>query len=407
MIENIDLGTKSLEIYRSVVSDELLEEIHGLAADLKSARIVHVNATANGGGVSETLRSLVPLYQDLGIDASWLVMQGDDPFFAVTKKMHNALQGADQIIEPAEWDVYMKGNSDNAASLSPGYDVVFLHDPQPAAVLRFARQAAAHWVWRCHIDTSTPNAEVWRELSSLLEGFDAGVFSIADYVGPGLQLPRVSIIPPAIDPDSPKNRPMSREKAVKVVAKHGVDPSRPFIAQVSRFDPWKDPLGVVECFRQLRARNSDLQLVLLGNFADDDPEGAVIYEQVLKAIGNMADVHVITGLTDQVNPFQSLSQVVIQKSLREGFGLTVAEALWKRTPVVAGNVGGIRLQIEDGVSGYLVDSIEECAQRVDYLLNHEAERLTQGEAGREHVRSNFLTPRLLRDELALARDLLA
>ena len=271
----------------------------------------------------------------------------------------------------------------------------------------FARQAAAHWVWRCHIDTSTPNAEVWRELSSLLEGFDAGVFSIADYVGPGLQLPRVSIIPPAIDPDSPKNRPMSREKAVKVVAKHGVDPSRPFIAQVSRFDPWKDPLGVVECFRQLRARNSDLQLVLLGNFADDDPEGAVIYEQVLKAIGNMADVHVITGLTDQVNPFQSLSQVVIQKSLREGFGLTVAEALWKRTPVVAGNVGGIRLQIEDGVSGYLVDSIEECAQRVDYLLNHEAERLTQGEAGREHVRSNFLTPRLLRDELALARDLLA
>ena len=214
------------------------------------------------------------------------------------------------------------------------------------------------------------------------------MFSIPEFVRPDPWLPPVAIIPPAIDPWTPKNRPMPRKKAA-AIARYGVDPRRPFICQVSRFDPWKDPLGVIACFELLKCEHPNLQLVLLGNFADDDPEGFATYTQVLEATRNLRDVHVVTGLVDLVGPFQSLSHVVLQKSLREGFGLTVSEALWKGTPVVAGNVGGIRLQIKDGVGGFLVDSVEECAQKVDYLLRHEEERLALGEAGRGTCASQF------------------
>ena len=406
MLRQIDIGIGSLESYRPVVGEGILEELYSVASNLKGARVAHVNATANGGGVAEILRSLVPLYRDLGVDASWLVMQGDDPFFQVTKQLHNALQGADCRFTQADWDVYMACNRRNAASLSLDYDVVFLHDPQPAAILQFSEKASTRWVWRCHIDTSTPDAEAWGVLRTLVNEYDAAVFSIPEFVGPGLRLPHIAIIPPAIDPLTPKNQYMPQEKATAVIATLGIDLRRPFISQISRFDPWKDPLGVLECFKLLREDHRDLQLVLLGNFADDDPEGIAVYTEVLEAARHLPDVHIITGLTDLVNPFQRLSQVVLQKSVKEGFGLTVTEALWKGTPVVAGNTGGIRLQIADGVGGFLVDSTAECAQKVDYLLRHEEERLALGESGREHVRSNFLLPRLLRDEMELMRQLL-
>ena len=405
MLTQINMGTRSVESYRTLVGDDLAEEIHSRASHLRGLRLAHVNTTSNGGGVAEILRSIIPLYRGLGIDASWLVMEGDESFFKFTKQLHNALQGAERHLSRDDWDRYMARNQQNAANLSTSYDVVILHDPQSAAMRQFVERGATRWVWRCHIDTSEPDAAAWQVMVSLINQFDAAVFSVSEFVGPGIEGPHIAIIPPAIDPLAPKNQPMSPEEASMVIARYGVAPEQPFIAQVSRFDPWKDPLGVIACFRQLRERHPDLQLVLLGDFPNDDPEGPIMYTKLLKAAKGVPGIHIITGLTDLVSPFQSLSQVVLQKSLREGFGLTVAEALWKGTPVVAGNVGGIRLQIVDGVGGFLVSNLEECVQRVDYLLTHEQERLTLGEAGREHVRSNFLSPRLLRDELCLLQEL--
>lgn len=406
MLKQDRIGVRRLERYRSIVGEGLLEELDTLAADLKGARVAHISATANGGGVAEILQSLIPLYHDLGIDATWHVMGGDEPFYRVTKQLHNSLQGADCHLTQADWDKYMARNRVEASALSGEYDIVFVHDPQPAAIQHFVRDVAPYWVWRCHIDMSTPNPGTWEVLKSLLNGFDAAVFSLPEFASPDLRVPRLSFITPGIDPLTPKNQPISRRRAESTVAQFGVDPNRPFISQVSRFDPWKDPLGVIECFKLLKEDHRDLQLVLLGNFAEDDPEGRIIYSHALEAAQEVPDVHIITGLTDLVGPFQKLSKVVVQKSLKEGFGLTVAEALWKKTPVVAGKAGGLRLQITDGVGGFLVDSVEECAQKVHYLLGHEGERLALGKAGREHVRSNFLLPRLLRDELGLAKSLL-
>lgn len=405
-MKRIEVQPGSLESYRSIVEDGLLEEIYALASRLKGMRVAHINATARGGGVAEILQSVVPLYAELGIDVEWLVLDGSAPFFAVTKQIHNALQGADRHLPPGDWDLYLECNRSNAESLERRYDIIFAHDPQTAGLHRFARNRAWRWVWRCHIDTSNPCEEVWEPINALVQDFDAAIFSLRDFVGPGMHLKRVSIIPPAIDPLVPKNRPMAVEEAEDILAANGVDPRRPFICQVSRFDAWKDPLGVIAAFKRLKAEHHDLQLCLLGNFADDDPEGVVLYQEVMNAARGLAGVRIITGLTDRVNPFQALARVVLQKSLREGFGLTVTEALWKATPVVGGNAGGIRLQIKDGIGGFLVNSVAECAERTDYLLTHEEDRLALGRAGREHVRANFLLPRLLRDELKLAVELI-
>ena len=399
MIKPVSVSDRSLEGYRHLVGDELIGGIHAQASHLRGLKMAHVNATVAGGGVSEILRSLVPLYRDVGIEADWLVIQGDESFFSITKQLHNALQGAALPLSPGDWEHYMEKNRQFGAAMPGDYDVVVVHDPQPAAMRQFAANGRTRWVWRCHIDTSEPNSNAWQGMVSQINTYDATVFSLPEFVGPGIHVPHTTIIPPVIDPLTPKNRPIPPEEAISVIGRYGLDPGRPFITQVSRFDPWKDPLGVIACFEQLKERHTTLQLAMLGDFPTDDPEGPSMYAKVKKAAEQIPDVHVITGLTDMVNPFQSLSKVVVQKSLKEGFGLTVAEALWKGTPVVAGDVGGIRLQIEDGVGGYLVSSVDECARKVDYLLTHEQERLALGEAGREHVRRNFLLPRLLRDEL--------
>lgn len=401
-----ETGAHSLFHYAELLDHALLEELEWLARALKGMRIAHVNATAHGGGVAEILHSLLPLYHGLGIDASWLVLRGDDSFFNVTKQMHNSLQGAPSALTDDDWDMHAVWNKYNAEHLASTYDAIIVHDPQPAALREFAPNAASKWVWRCHIDTSAPNPGAWERLSALIDEFDAAVFSMAEFAGPGLEHLPVAIMPPAIDPFTPKNTLMSEHEALSVVSRYGVDPQRPFITQVSRFDPWKDPLGVIDCFRRLKPDNPDLQLAMLGNFADDDPEGLVMYDRVVVAAQGTPDVHIILGLTDLVGPFQQMSTVVLQKSLREGFGLTATEALWKGTPVIAGNVGGLRLQVSDGVGGYLVDSVEECAERVDHLLNNNAEREALGAAGREHVRKHFLLPRLLRDEMQLLHRLL-
>ena len=405
-MKQIDLEPRSLEDYRPLVGDRLVEELYAQSAQLQGVRVAHINATAAGGGVAEILRSIVPLYQTLGIDASWWVMDGSEPFFQVTKQMHNALQGAEREFSPEQWALYQSHNEAAAASIADDYDVIVVHDPQPAAIMRYARLRARRWVWRCHIDTSRPHGRTWSAFRETVAGYDAAIFSVADFVAPGLDVSQVAIIPPAIDPLTPKNLPMDVDEARAFVASHGVDVERPFISQISRFDPWKDPLGVIACFKRLKQRHPDLQLVLLGNFADDDPEGQVIFEQVRAAADGVPDISIITGLSDMVNPFQMLSRVVLQKSIREGFGLTVTEALWKGTPVVAGNVGGLRLQLPKGIGGFLVDSVDECAARVDYLLSHDEERQALGASGREHVRTHFLMPRLLRDELKLIGEVL-
>jgi trehalose synthase len=403
---NVEVGEGSLDAYKAVLADGLYDEVRSLAKDLKGARVAHVNATAHGGGVAEILRSIIPLYRDIGIDATWLVIEGNERFFSHTKQLHNALQGAAHRFEIADWDHYMKWNEGKAKADLWDYDVVFIHDPQPAGIRQFVAPTGAKWVWRCHIDTSEPNREAWGKIRDMVNGYDAAIFSTADFVGPGLTVPLIELIAPAIDPLTPKNMPMPENEARAVVASYGIDPDRPFISQVSRFDPWKDPLGVVACFGMLKEKHPTLQLAMLGNFADDDPEGHVMFRELEEAVSGVPDVNIITDLTDLVNPFQALSQVILQKSTREGFGLTVTEALWKGTPVVAGNVGGIRLQIVDGAGGFLVSSVEECAAKVDYLLLNEDERIALGKAGRERVRAKFLLPRLLRDELALMRTLL-
>ena len=406
MFEVKDVHGHSLDAYREFMDQELLDELEALGRDLKGLRVAHINAVQRGGGVAEILNGLIPLYQGLEIDATRLVLEGEKPYFEVTKRLHNALQGDPRSLSPADWEIYLDTNRRNAADLACGYDVVIVHDPQPAAMRQLAEEAAQCWIWRCHIDTSFPNQTDWDALVPYVKGYDAAVFSLDDFVGPHLEVRHVCISPPAIDPLSPKNTPKPIGEARDVVAAHGIDVTRPFISQISRFDPWKDPLGVIECFRMLRAEHPSLQLVLLADFPEDDPEGSVIYGQVMQAVDGLADVHIVVRLTDQVGVFQSLSAVVLQKSIREGFALTVTEALWKGTPVVGGNVGGIRLQIVDGVTGgFLVDSVDECAEKVDYLLTHEEERKALGLAGREHVRKNFLLPRLLRDEMRLMSDL--
>lgn len=398
-------GLHSLFDYADLLDLSLFEEIEWLARQLKGLSVAHVNATARGGGVAEILNSLLPLYRSLGIDSSWLVLRGDDSFFSVTKQMHNCLQGDVSGLTDSDWDTHAAWNKHNAEFLTSTYDAIIVHDPQPAALREFAPNAAHKWVWRSHIDTSAPDPNVWARLSALVHGFDAAVFSLPEFVGPGLQDLPVDVTPPAIDPFVPKNVIMREHEALAVVARYGIDPQRPFISQVSRFDPWKDPLGVIECFRRLKPDYPELQLAMLGNFADDDPEGRVMYDKVVAAAQGTPDVHIILGLTDLVGPFQQMSAVVLQKSLKEGFGLTATEALWKGTPVIAGNVGGLRLQVSAGVGGFLVDSVEECADRVDFLLNHNAVREALAAAGKERVRQQFLLPRLLRDEMRLLHNL--
>jgi trehalose synthase len=388
-----------------VILDNLLK----VAAELRGARVLHVNATPYGGGVSELLRSSVPLLNDLGLVAHWKIIRGDERFFHVTKKIHNALQGAAGDLSEAEREAYLGTARRNAELLDEHYDFIFLHDPQPAAIPSLRGKGDSRWIWRCHIDTSQPNPAVWAFIRRYLEPFDAAVFTMEQFVPPDFPVERVDIIPPAIDPLSPKNMPLDDGMARALLEWIGVEPDRPLVSQVSRFDPWKDPLGVIQAFRLARHDVPNLQLALVGSMALDDPEGWEVYRQVRAESLHDPAIHIFTNLTGvgniEVNAFQRLSQVAIQKSIREGFGLVVSEALWKGTPVVAGNAGGIPLQMADGVGGRLVDTVEECAAALVALLADPAGAKELARTGRERVREHFLLPRLLLNELELLRAL--
>ncbi len=410
MLQTVKLQPKSLADYAPIVGDEAIEHIRALAEPLKGARVVHVSATAFGGGVSEMLYTLVPLMRDVGLDARWQIITGSDEFFNVTKSFHNGLQGMGLPLTEAMKDIWRQYNEYNAAAFEGEYDFVIVHDPQPAG-MRVYRQGKGgrHWIWRCHIDTSTPNPAFWEFIVPYLQVYDAGIFTMQQYVGQGLTFPHLAIMTPTIDPLSPKNAAQSSEESRQIVRSYGLDLSRPLLTQVSRYDPWKDPLGVIDAYRLVKQEVPGVQLALLGSMASDDPEGWTYYDRTVRHAGEDFDIYILHNFhgvgNREVNAFQAISDVVIQKSTREGFGLVVTEALWKGTPVVGGNVGGIPLQVLDGETGFLVDSVETCAEKTLYLLQHPDEARRMGEQGREHVRKNFLSTRHLRDYLQLFTDL--
>lgn len=405
MIRSVNVGHKSLADYHSIVSRDLMAEIRALAGPLEGKRVLHVNATSFGGGVAEILYSLVPLMNDAGLRADWKVMFGRDEFFHVTKQMHNSLQGDPRELSDADKAVFERYNLMNVGGLSDDYDFVVIHDPQPAAFRMHAADNGAKWVWRCHIDLSTPNPQVLDFLMPMLEHYDLSVFHMAQYIPPGERLPPPVVMPPAIDPLAPKNMSLSPEDAAYIVDQFGLDIERPLMLQVSRFDPWKDPLGVIDAYRIVKERFPDLQLALVGSMATDDPEGWEFFQSTMDYAGDDTDIYILSNLNNvgavEVNAFQTQADVVVQKSIKEGFGLTVTEALWKGRPTVAGNVGGIPLQIVDGETGFLVNSPEETAQRTIELLSDREGARAMARRGKQHVRHDFLTPRLLRDWLGI------
>ena len=410
MLETVAVGKLSVDAYRGVAPDSVLDELERRAGQLSGARVLHLNATPYGGGVSELLRSSIPLLNDLGLVADWQVIGGDPKFFEVTKRLHNGLQGAPSVLDESDRTTYLAAARRNAAALEDErYDFVFVHDPQPAAIPALRPGASERWIWRCHIDTSAPDPDAWEFIRPFLGRYDAAVFTLPGFLPRDFPVAHVDVIPPAIDPLSPKNVRLPDAIRDQVLSWIGVRLDRPMICQVSRFDPWKDPLGVIDAYRLVRAEVPGLQLVLAGSMALDDPEGWEIYRQVGAAADDDPDILVMTNLTGvgniEVNALQDAAQVVVQKSIREGFGLVVSEALWKGTPVVAGRAGGIPLQMADDSGGRLVDDVGGCARALIELLRDRERAGALAERGRQRVREHFLLPRLVLNELELMAEL--
>jgi trehalose synthase len=415
MLERVPLLEKDIAQYADVVGAQAVAQIREAAAPLEGARVLHVSATAYGGGVAELLATHVPLLRSVGIDAEWQVLHGSDEFFTITKQVHNALQGADIEWTPQMQRTYLERILDNSLLLEDGYDVVVVHDPQPAALLHFLRDhpslanGRTRWIWRCHIDLTVANPTVWEFFRPFVELHDASVWTLAEFVPSSLKMEHVVELHPSIDPLSVKNLDLARPFCEELTHQYGIDTKRPIVCQISRFDPWKDPIGVVDAFRMVREQVPDAQLLLAGSMATDDPEGFRVWEETERARAGDRDIHLLSNLHQvgsvQINAFQRIANVMVQKSRREGFGLTVSEALWKGRPVVGGRAGGIKLQVIDDYSGYLVDSIEGCAQRIIDLLADPVGADAMGSQGREHVRSNFLATRELHDWLLLLSEL--
>jgi trehalose synthase len=402
----VNVGHKSLGDYATLVSRGLMDEIRRLAEPLQGKRVVHVSATAFGGGVAEINYTLVPLMADAGLDVEWRIIRGADEFFNVTKAIHNALQGDPRALTAEEQEIFCRYNAENAAEFAAdAYDYVIIHDPQPIAMIDAFPERTANWIWRGHIDFSTPNPDVMDFLLPSLRKYDDAIFHMREYVPHAADLPEIAIWPPAIDPLMPKNMALSPEDAEYIVDQFGIDVDRPLLTQVSRFDPWKDPVGVIDAYRIVKQRFPEVQLALVGSMAHDDPEGWDYYNRTLEYADGDPDIYILSNMNSvgavEVNAFQVASAALIQKSIKEGFGLTVTEALWKSKPIVAGRVGGIVAQVTDGETGWLVGSSEECAQACIEVLRDPAEARARALRGKEHVRRHFLTPRLLRDWLVL------
>ncbi|MCR4305545.1 MAG: glycosyltransferase [Candidatus Daviesbacteria bacterium] len=399
ILQKITSPSRQLDKYR-VFAPQVVEEIREISRSLQGLKVVHLNATAVGGGVAEMLRSEVSLQQDIGLDSSWFVIPSNKDFFKVTKKIHNLLQGQPGRLESREEETYLQVNRSIAGFLSnfrPQPDILLVHDPQPAPAVSFLGLNKPEFVlWRCHIDTTSPNKEMWEFLSPFLNFYDHYIFTLSEYIQEGIFSPDdLSIITPVIDPLSPKNMLMGKKEAKDYIGKLGIDTSKPLVTQVSRLDLWKDPLGVIDAYRLAKLKYSDLQLALVAQSANDDPEGEKLRAEVENYINGEKGIFLMVNLPENdrvVNAFQTASDIILQKSIREGFSLTVTEAMWKGVVVIGGNVGGIKAQIQDGVNGFLVNSIEETAERIIHVLDHLHIRENIGKYAHESVRSKFLLP---------------
>jgi trehalose synthase len=402
--------TDLLDAYAEVAGEDVIDHLRQLATHYRDKTVVHVNSTRVGGGVAEILHKLVPLSRELGVDARWEVISGNPDFYQCTKAMHNGLQGNPVSLPRELIEAYEETNRQNAERLRDvleAADLVFIHDPQPAPLLALCPSRRGKWVWRCHIDASRPHRSVWRYLRRHVADYDASVFSLAGFAQ-ALPHPEY-LIPPSIDPLSDKNVGLSDEEIEAVRGQFGLDPERPLVAQISRFDRFKDPVGVIQAYSLAKRFIPGLQLVMAGGTADDDPEGEAVLQEVRAAAGDDGDVHILLLPADvhrTINALQRAAHLVIQKSTREGFGLTVTEAMWKGRPVIGGDTGGIRLQVVDFHTGFLVSTPEGAALRMRYLLNQPRLVETMGAKAQTFVRENFLLTRQLREYLTLGLGLL-
>lgn len=397
-----------LKQYIPFVGEEAIQELFLISKKLKGLKILHVNSTFKGGGVAEILQRLVPLMNELEIKVDWKIFEGDKKFFTFTKKLHNLLHlGYGEKISSKEIVYYLKVTYENFKKIdTENYDIVFIHDPQPMGLI-IKKQPGQKWIWRCHIDTSTPDPQSWKFLENFLNAYDACIFHMPEFVYEKIEIPTY-IVPPSIDPLHPKNIELSEKEIQTTLEKFGVNLEKPLILQVSRFDRLKDPFGVLEAFKLVK-KKYDCQLALVGSFAEDDPEGESVYKELLNIASNEKDVLILNLPPDshrEINAFQRGATVVVQKSFKEGFGLVVAEAMWKGKPVVGSNVGGIKRQIVHGITGYLVESVEGAALRIEQLLSNEDFRKNMGYYGKERVKHRFLIIRHIRDYLLLIYKIL-
>ncbi len=399
-----------IEEYKAVVGDEVISHLQQLSKPLRGARVVHVNSTREGGGVAEILHKLIPLKQALGINATWEVITGESRFYQCTKGFHNALQGVPQSIPDGLLRAYEETNQRNAEDLRQKLvdaDVVFIHDPQPAPLLAQMPERKGRWVWRCHIDASHPYRPVWKYLKQWVTPYDASIFSLPEFAQ---KLPHPQyIIAPSIDPLSDKNRDLPEREIQSVCQEFGLNPEVPIVLQVSRYDRFKDPLGVIEAYK-LASKLTPLQLVLAGGGASDDPEGEAVLREVRQAANGDPNIHVLLLPADAhrtINALQRTADIVMQKSIKEGFGLTVSEGMWKGKPVIGGDTGGIRLQVINHYTGFLVHTPEGAALRIRYLLHRRDVLEEIGARARRFVKENYLITRHLREYLTLMNSLLS
>jgi len=400
---------RSLEDYREIVGDEIISTIYKKVRRLYGKHLLHINSTYLGGGVAEILESIVPLMNDIGIDAGWRILRGHPDFFTITKKFHNALQGGPINFTKMKKHLYVQANEDFFVYTHIDHDFVIIHDSQPLPLIKFYKKRQP-WIWRCHIDLTNPHKELWDFLKKFILRYDMVIISSERYKREDLPVEQ-RIIHPAIDPLSPKNMEISEGDISKYLKKFGIPTDKPLITQISRFDKWKDPQGVIKVFKLVKEK-IDCRLVLCGSMAEDDPEGWMIYDGIRKKEGRLIENKDVILITSEnnilVNALQRSSAVIVQKSIREGFGLTVTEALWKGRPVVASNVGGIPLQIKDGGNGFLAEPYDTkgFADRIIQLLQNPKLAEEMGKKGKEIVRKNFLIIRLLSDYLDLLNDII-
>ncbi|MDX1535447.1 MAG: glycosyltransferase [Candidatus Spechtbacterales bacterium] len=413
-VEN--LMEKSIDDYREFLDSSRNEALQDLAKQLNGIRVLHVNATPQGGGVAEILRSLVPLQRSLGIDSNWHVLEPDKKLFEITKKMHNALQGGDEALTEEEKKYYIEKNKEIAKNIDAiEKDIILIHDPQPLASIEFLKKKTPSII-RIHIDSTKPNKDTEKFVIPFMQKYNKIVFTLTDFVPKTINKKKLTISPPAIDPLTAKNRYIDSDVCRTILIAAGINPDKPLVTQVSRFDKWKDPIGVIDAYYIAKNEIKDLQLLLMGVMeASDDPEAMEVFRAVEEKVQGDPDIFLIhkpeqlgeVSMGIYVNAIQRSSDVILQKSLREGFGLTVTEAMWKEKPVVAGNVGGIKLQIKNGENGFLVNSPEEAAKRIVELINNKGLAESIGKKAKEIVRKNFLITRLLEDELKIINEIRA